>query len=62
VFLGNGNNDVLMLKTAGLGISVCLKEDCSKDALNASEIFVKFPIDVIDLLLKPKGLLATLMV
>jgi soluble P-type ATPase len=62
VVLGNGNNDALMLKTARLGISVCLKEGCSNDALNASEIFVKSPIDVIDLLLKPKGLLDTLRV
>jgi soluble P-type ATPase len=62
VALGNGNNDALMLKAARLGISVCLKEGCSKDALDASEIFVKSPIDAIDLLLEPKRLIATLRV
>lgn len=62
VALGNGKNDALMLKAARLGISVCLKEGCSKDALDASEIFVKSPIDAIDLLLKPKRLIATLRV
>ncbi len=62
VALGNGKNDALMLKAARLGISVSLKEGCSKDALDASEIFVKSPIDAIDLLLKPKRLIATLRV
>ncbi|MDI6889919.1 MAG: HAD hydrolase family protein [Thermodesulfovibrionales bacterium] len=60
VALGNGNNDVLMLKAARLGIAVCLKEGCSKEALEASQILVTSPIDAIDLLLSPKRLIATL--
>ena len=58
--LGNGNNDVLMLKAAGLGIAVCLREGCSVEAMNASRIFVRSPLDAIDLLLNPKRLIATL--
>jgi soluble P-type ATPase len=62
VALGNGNNDELMLKAAKLGIAVCLKEGCSKKAIDAAKIFVKSPIDAIDLLLTPKRLIATLRV
>ena len=60
VALGNGNNDALMLKAAKLGIAVCLKEGCSKRAIEAAQIFVLSPIDAIDLLLFPKRLIATL--
>jgi soluble P-type ATPase len=62
VALGNGNNDVLMLRTAKLGIAVCLREGCSKEALNASRMFVMSPLDAFDLLLYPKRLIATLRV
>ena len=60
--LGNGNNDVLMLRAARLGIAVCLREGCSREALEASRILVMSPIDAIDLLLSPKRLIATLRV
>lgn len=62
VALGNGNNDVLMLRAARLGITVCLREGCSREAFDASGILVKSPIDAIDLLLSPKRLIATLRV
>jgi len=62
VALGNGNNDALMLKAAKLGIAVCLKEGCSRQAIDAAKIFVISPIDAIDLLLTPKRLIATLRV
>jgi len=62
VALGNGNNDALMLRTARLGIAVCLKEGCSKEAVEASRIIVTSPIDAINLLLFPKRLIATLRV
>jgi len=58
--LGNGNNDAGMLRTARLGICVCLKEGCSAEAFKASKILVHSPIDAIDLLLNPKRLTATL--
>jgi soluble P-type ATPase len=60
VALGNGNNDAKMLGVAKVGISVCLKEGCSVEALKAAKIFVRSPIDAIDLLLNPKRLTATL--
>jgi soluble P-type ATPase len=62
VALGNGNNDVLMLRAARLGIAVCLREGCSREAVEASGILVMSPIDAIDLLLSPKRLIATLRV
>jgi soluble P-type ATPase len=51
-----------MLRAAKLGIAVCLKEGCSKRATEAAQIFVKSPLDAIDLLLSPKRLIATLRV
>jgi soluble P-type ATPase len=60
VALGNGNNDIKMLKAARLGICVCLKEGCSIEALKVSQVFVKSPIDAIDLFLNSKRLIATL--
>ena len=60
VALGNGNNDEKMLRAAKVGISVCLKEGCSVEALKAAKILVRSPIDAIDLLLNPKRLVATL--
>jgi len=62
VAAGNGNNDVLMLRAATLGIAVCLREGCSVKSLEASRILVRSPIDAIDLLLSPKRLIATLRV
>lgn len=58
--LGNGNNDARMLKAAGLGIAVCLKEGCSAESLQTAKIFVHSPIDAVELLLYPKRLVATL--
>jgi soluble P-type ATPase len=60
VAAGNGNNDAFMLRVAGLGIAVCLREGCSVRAVEASGILVRSPIDAIDLLLCPKRLVATL--
>jgi soluble P-type ATPase len=58
--LGNGNNDARMLKAAGIGIAVCLKEGCSVEALAAARLLITSPLDAIDLLLNPKRLIATL--
>lgn len=60
VAIGNGNNDRRMLKIARIGITVCLPEGCSTDALTAGDILVTSPIDAFDLLLNPKRLKATL--
>lgn len=36
IALGNGNNDRRMLKTAKIGIAVCLNEGCSVDAIKSA--------------------------
>ncbi len=60
IAFGNGNNDRKMLKTAKIGIAVCLNEGCSTDAIKSADIIVKSTADALDLLLKPKRLKATL--
>jgi soluble P-type ATPase len=60
VALGNGNNDIRMLKAARVGVAVCLREGCSGEAIKAAQILVRSPIDAIDLLIFPKRLIATL--
>lgn len=60
VALGNGNNDRRMLKTAKIGIAICLNEGCSVDAIKSANILVNSPLDALDLLLNPKRLKATL--
>jgi soluble P-type ATPase len=60
VAFGNGKNDRLMLKTARIGIAVCLAEGCARDTVSGSDLLVNSPIDAIGLLLNPKRLKATL--
>lgn len=60
IAIGNGNNDRKMLKTAKIGIAVCINEGCSTDAMKSADIFVNSPLDALDLLLNPKRLKATL--
>jgi P-type E1-E2 ATPase len=59
ITLGNGNNDRRMLKTAKIGIAVCLQEGCSVDAIKSADILVTSTVDALDLLLNPKRLKAT---
>jgi soluble P-type ATPase len=60
IAFGNGNNDRLMLKTAKIGVAVCLNEGCAADVLKASDILVTSITDGLDLLLEPKRMKATL--
>ncbi len=60
VTLGNGNNDRRMLRAARVGIAVCLKEGCATDTIKAADILVASTIDVLELFLYPKRLIATL--
>lgn len=60
VAFGNGNNDRKMLKVARVGVAVCLKEGCAKDALVSADVLVTSPNDALDLLLNPLRLKATL--
>jgi soluble P-type ATPase len=60
VAMGNGNNDELILKEAALGIAILGDEGISVIALKQADIMVKNISDALDLLLKPKRLIATL--
>jgi P-type E1-E2 ATPase len=60
VALGNGNNDRKMLKVARVGIAVCLKEGCARDALTSADVLVTSAHDALELLLNPLRLKATL--
>jgi soluble P-type ATPase len=58
--IGNGNNDQLVLREAGLGIAILESEGMSVAALKNADMVVKDISDAFDLLLKPKRLIATL--
>jgi soluble P-type ATPase len=60
VALGNGINDRKMLKLSKIGIAVCLKEGCAKDAFASSDLLVTSALDALELLLNTKRLIATL--
>ena len=60
VAIGNGANDVDMLKTAAIGMCVIGREGAASDAIAAADVVVLDIIDAIDLLLAPKRLIATL--
>jgi soluble P-type ATPase len=60
IAMGNGNNDELSLKEAALGIAILGDEGISVTALKQADIMVKNISDALDLLLKPKRLMATL--
>lgn len=60
IAFGNGSNDCEMLKSARIGICVIGKEGASLKALRASDIVVNDMLDGIDLIKRPKALIATL--
>jgi len=60
VAIGNGANDVPMLRRAALGILVLGPEGAAVEALQAADIVVREITDALDLLLHPKRLVATL--
>jgi soluble P-type ATPase len=60
VCIGNGRNDRLMLKEAGLGIAVLQREGAALQALLAADIITASIVDALDLLLHPKRIAATL--
>lgn len=60
VAIGNGANDQLMLKKAGLGIVVLGSEGCAGASLAAADILVKDINDALDLFSQPQRLIATL--
>jgi P-type E1-E2 ATPase len=61
IAVGNGNNDQFILREAALGIAVLGDEGLSSLAMKNADILVKNISDALDLFLKPKRLVATLM-
>ena len=60
IAIGNGANDVGMLKAAAIGIAVLGEEGLSVEALLAADVVCPSVIDALDLLLIPQRLRATL--
>ncbi len=60
VAIGNGGNDVDMLKAAAIGIAVLGREGTASEAIAAADVVVFDIVDAIDMLLNPKRLIATL--
>ena len=60
VCIGNGRNDRLMLKEAGLGIAVILEEGVATETLVAADIVCISILSALELLTNPLRLTATL--
>jgi len=60
VAIGNGQNDHLMLAAAALGIAVIGEEGTAAQTILASRVVCRDILSALDLLLKPKRLIATL--
>ena len=60
VAIGNGANDVRMLRAARLGIVVLGPEATAAEALQAADVLAPDILAALDLLLHPKRLVATL--
>ncbi len=60
VAIGNGANDVEMLKAAALSIVVLGEEGTSLGAVQAADVLARSIVDALDLLLHPRRLVATL--
>ncbi len=56
--IGNGNNDILMLKNAALSIAVINKDGCYSGILGVSDIVSCSIIDALDILLDDKKIIA----
>ena len=60
IAIGNGSNDVEMLKKARLAIAVIDTEGCAADALQAADIVVNNSRDALDLLINTNRIVATI--
>lgn len=60
IAFGNGMNDVGMLRLAAIGVAILAAEGVAIGALQAADVLAPGPVDAIDLVLKPKRLVATL--
>ena len=60
VAIGNGNNDVAMLKEARVGIALLGDEGCAGATLTQADLICKSIEDALELFIYPKRLIATL--
>jgi len=60
ISIGNGFNDILMVRDAALGISVIQREGASAKTVAAADIIVTSIIDALELILNPLRIAATL--
>jgi len=60
VAIGNGFNDSLMLKNSALGLGVIQSEGANSDTIKAATLIGTDIRDLLDLLIYPKRLIATL--
>jgi P-type E1-E2 ATPase len=58
--IGNGRNDILMCKNAALSICIMGEEGCCSKLIEHTHVTVKSIEHALELLLKPKRLIATL--
>lgn len=58
--IGNGRNDRRMLRIAGVGIAVVQAEGAAAEAVAAADLLVPSMTDALDLLLRPRRLIASL--
>jgi soluble P-type ATPase len=62
VCIGNGRNDCLMLREAGLGIAVALQEGVALETVLAADVICTDIVSALELLRRPLRLKATLRV
>ena len=60
IAIGNGSNDLIMLKESAIGICVIGREGASAAALVAADVVASDIRDALDLVLKPQRMVATL--
>jgi soluble P-type ATPase len=60
IAFGNGRNDVGMLRVAAIGVAIVAAEGVAVSAVQAADVLALGPVDAIDLVLRPKRLVATL--
>ena len=58
--IGNGRNDILMCQNAALSICIMGEEGCCSKLIENTHVTVKSIENALELLLKPKRLIATL--
>lgn len=60
IAVGNGRNDIRMIREAGLGIAVIGPEGASAELIACADMVVRDPCDALDLMLHPLRLKAAL--